>query len=114
MLGEDGEHLDISNIIICDNQFFTNGDTDRVLDGKFKVFGKVIDVQRARNGTNSSNLYENLSQLDRNKLLKHISPEAMENFESWLNDFLALMKMTSFDLIIKGNAIKVIPIAIYI
>lgn len=114
VLDKDGGRLDISNIIICDNQFFTNGDTDRALDGKFKVFGKVIDVQRARNGTNSSNLYENLSQLDRNKILKHISPEAMENFESWLNGFLSLMKMTSFDLIIKVNAIKVIPIAIYI
>lgn len=114
VLGKMGERLGISNIIICDNQFFTNGDTDRVLDGKFKVFGKVIDIQTAQNRTDNSDLYESLSQLDRNKILKHISPDAMEDFENGLNKFLSLLKMTSFDLIIKGNAIKVIPIAIYI
>ena len=109
----------IKNIVICDDQFFSNGDSQKILDGNFKVFGKVAKIQK-RNPSgvttlSTQNIYESLSQLDRNKLLKRITPQALEIFEAGLKRVLDKIKMsTDFDLILKGEAIKVIPIAIYI
>jgi hypothetical protein len=111
--------VDIKNIVICDDQFFSNGDSQKILDGNFKVFGKVAKIQKGNTSgvttLSTQNIYESLSQLDRNKLLKRITPEALEIFDAWLKHVLEKMKMsTDFDLILKGDAIKVIPIAIYI
>jgi len=109
----------IKNIVICDDQFFSNGDSQRILDGNFKVVGKVAKIQKRNPGgattLSTQNIYESLSQLDRNKLLKRITPQALETFDAGLKRVLDKIKMsTDFDLIIKGEAIKVIPIAIYI
>ena len=119
IIDKDSNKIGVKNIVICDDLFFSNGDSQKILDGNFKVFGKVAKIQRgnARGVTTLStqNIYESLSQLDRNKILKRITPQALELFDTSLKRVLEKMKMsTDFNLILKGDAIKVIPIAIYI
>lgn len=102
------KEIDITCDAICDNRFFTNGDTERILDGVFHVVGKVIQVQ-------DETSERTITQFDRNKLLKRIKPDGLAALEGWLtanapkNDYYDL----SLNLTIKGKAFKVIPVAIY-
>lgn len=108
LVDNDDRELDIACDAICDNIFFTNSDTDRILDGVFHVVGKVIQVQ---DDTSS----RKITQFDRNKLLKRIRPEGLTTLQEWLknnapkNSYYDL----SLNLTIEGKAFKVIPIAIY-
>jgi cyclophilin family peptidyl-prolyl cis-trans isomerase len=96
--------IGVTAVLICDKQFFANADDDRILDGEFTVFGKVVAKSN-----------EGLSKFERNKLLKRIKTKGKE----WLVNKIAEQKNigqyvdTSVELDIKGNVIKIIPIAIY-
>ena len=96
--------VDITTVLICDKEFFANADDDRILDGEFTVFGKVVAKST-----------EGISKFERNKLLKRIKPKGKE----WLAKKIAEQKNaddyvdTTIDFDIKGNVVKVIPIAIY-
>lgn len=93
---------------ICDNHFFTNSDTERILDGVFHVIGKVIQVQ-------DESSERTITQFDRNKILKRVKPDGIAALERWLvesapkNSYYDL----SLNLTIEGKAFKVIPVAIY-
>lgn len=108
LVDHNDKEIDIMCDAICDNLFFTNGDTERILDGVFHVIGKVIQVQDETSD-------RTITQFDRNKLLKRIKPDGLAALESWLtenapkNDYYDL----SLNLTIKGKAFKVIPVAIY-
>lgn len=108
LVDHNDKEINITCDAICDNSFFTNGDTERVLDGVFHVVGKVIQIQDATSE-------KTITQFDRNKLLKRINPEGLAALENWLassvpkNNYYDL----SLDLTIKGEAFKIIPIAIY-
>jgi hypothetical protein len=101
-----GTGLGAKTILVCDKQFFTNGDSDRLLDGIFTIFGKVIDINKSGEG---------FSKFERNKFLKRIKPKGAE----WLQENLKNMKdineyiNTDIELTIDGFVIKIIPVAIY-
>lgn len=108
LVDHNDKEIDVMCDAICDNLFFTNGDTERILDGVFHVVGKVIQVQ-------DETSERTITQFDRNKLLKRIKPDGLAALEAWLtanapkNDYYDL----SLSLTIKGKAFKVIPVAIY-
>lgn len=101
---KNGKKVGVTSVLICDKQFFANADEDRILDGEFKVFGKVIAVSSS-----------GVSKFERNKLLKRIKPEGT----AWLAKKIAEQKQvdnyvdTSIEFDIEGKVVKVIPIAIY-
>lgn len=108
LVDHNDKETDIMCDAICDNLFFTNGDTERILDGVFHVVGKVIQVQ-------DETSERTITQFDRNKLLKRIKSDGLAALEGWLtanapkNNYYDL----SLNLTIKGRAFKVIPVAIY-
>jgi cyclophilin family peptidyl-prolyl cis-trans isomerase len=99
-----GTPINVTSVLICDKQFFASGDQDRLLDGEFTVFGKVI--AKSSSG---------LSKFERNKLLKRIKPQGKQ----WLTRKIAEQRNvgeyvdTAIEFDIKGEVVKVIPIAIY-
>lgn len=114
-----GSVADVTAITICDNEHFTVEDEDRILDGEFTVFGKVI-----------SSLQKDLPVLHRNKLLQRVSPEVVDSLFRALKSGVgtqtgSLESDSTLDIDINGiidvalpsrisgSAFKVIPIAIY-
>lgn len=108
LVDHDDKEIGVMCDAICDNLFFTNGDTERILDGVFHVVGKVIQIQ-------DDVSERTITQFDRNKLLKRIKPDGVAALEGWLttnapkNNYYDL----AFNLTIRGKAFKVIPVAIY-
>lgn len=101
--------LDISTVTICDKGFFSSGDEDRILDGTYKVLGKVIAIQKE--GSKAE-----ITKFDRNKLLKRIKPIGREWLEKKIeqrDEEVEKYFDTKLELTIKGKAFKIIPIAIY-
>lgn len=108
----DGEAVTV--ITMCDRSFFTVEDSDRILDGRFTVLGKVtaeIDMDRPT--------------LERNKLLSSIPPESIDKLmgkmKKQLDAGIADAKMTGamafepkFSARVEGASLKVVPIAIYV
>lgn len=101
---KNGKEVGVTSVLICDKEFFANADEDRILDGEFKVFGKVIAVSST-----------GVSKFERNKLLKRIKPAGT----AWLTKKIAEQKQvddyvdTSIEFDIEGKVVKIIPIAIY-
>lgn len=104
----------VTAITICDNVNFTVDDTDRILDGRFTVLGKV-----------SETLATDRPTLERNKLLSSIPPESVDALIEEMHEQLAgtlerarLTGEVAFDpgltARVPGQSFKVIPIAIYI
>lgn len=94
----------LTAVTICDTQFFTSEDRDRILDGRFRVLGKVVEVSQ-----------ESESILKRNKLLKRVGPEALEYMETTMAENpAAQMFDTDLRLVLDGPIMRVIPIAIYV
>ena len=88
--------------------------------GRFKVFGKIIDIQESENS-----MEKVFSQLDRNKFFKRITDESIQKLQSSIEKIISELKDkndpnskkwfdSKIDLITKGKAIKVLPIVIYI
>ncbi|WP_334122153.1 DUF6414 family protein [Glutamicibacter sp.] len=104
----------VTAITMCDAAYFTVEDSDRILDGRFTVLGKVAESVE----------YDRPS-LERNKLLSSVPTESFETLVDELMEQadkgLKKAKMTgamAFDLglsaRIDGASFKVIPIAIYV
>lgn len=104
LLDKQSKDVDITSVIICDKKFFANEDSDRILDGEFAVFGKV--VSKSSNG---------LSKFERNKLLKRIKSEGKDWLVAKISEQKDLGKYIDTDISfdIEGNVLRVIPIAIY-
>lgn len=111
-LGVDDDQ--VTAITMCDTAYFTVEDTDRILDGRFTVMGKVAE-----------SVEHNRPTLERNKLLSSIPVESfetlvttmMEQVEQRLEKAKTSGEMAfSLDLSarINGASFKVIPIAIYV
>lgn len=107
-------HESVTAITICDNSHFAVEDTDRILDGRYTVLGKVTDT-----------IAEDRPALERNKLLSSIPPESWDvlvgEMRGHLDGALERAKMTgevAFDprlnARVTGASFKVIPIAIYV
>lgn len=117
------EATSIQNVLICDTKFFVQEDKNRILDGKFKVLGKVLDIQNESNPEETVTSY--FSQLDRNKLLKRVTPDALEQFQTLLSHILKEFKSeeeqgkeiewfdNQINLQLTGKVLKVLPIIIY-
>ncbi len=58
---------DITAITICDNNWFSTADHDRILDGDFKVLGKVV-----------SGVEHDTPALGRNKVLSRVNADYLE------------------------------------
>jgi hypothetical protein len=84
---------------------FGGGDTDKLLDGEFRVLGKVVRVMN--NG---------YSLMDRNKILSRLRPGAVEELEGKLAENENLNRYMDLELALQytGFAFKVIPIAIFV
>lgn len=104
----------VTAITMCDRKYFTVEDTDRILDGKFTVLGKVAD-----------GVDQDRPALERNKLLSAIPPESLDalvgSMKGQLETGIKKAKMKgemAFDpnlsARIEGSSFKVIPIAIYL
>ena len=98
-------NLRVTAVTICDKSMFSHSDTDRILDGQFRVLGKVI-----------RKLPDGYSMLDRNKLLSRLTPEAIREVQSKVsgNETVDRYVNTSLELVSEEPALKVIPIAIFV
>lgn len=98
-------NLTVTAVTICDKSMFSHQDTDRILDGQFRVLGKVI--RQLPNG---------YSMLDRNKLLSRLTPGAISELQSKVsgNDTVGQYVDTTLGLVSTDPALKVIPIAIFV
>jgi hypothetical protein len=95
----------VSAVTICERSMFGGGDTDKLLDGEFRVLGKVVRVMN--NG---------YSLMDRNKILSRLRPGAVEELEGKLAENENLNRYMDLELALQytGFAFKVIPIAIFV
>ena len=114
----------IRNFLICDTKFFVQEDKNRILDGKFRVFGKVIDIQDDITIESGNSIEKAFSQLDRNQFFKRATDESIQKLQSFIENLISSLKdqkdsdgekwfNSKIDLITKGKAIKVLPIVIY-
>ncbi|MCA1007257.1 hypothetical protein LCL87_16160 [Rhodococcus hoagii] len=113
----------ITGVVVCEAEHFVTADPDRLLDGEFTVFGKVITPPE-----------DNVHILRKNKFLRRIDPD----FLGWmfetitdgverandgqLNRFARQFDRNSktappidlhFPAVIEGRSFAVLPIAIY-
>lgn len=101
-MGEKGKK--ITAVTICDSEYFAGQDKDRVLDGDFKVLGKVTDIS-----------YKRESILRRNKILNRVQQAALDQLQQSLADAgLEGMFDTKLKLHLHPPIVRVIPIAIYV
>ncbi|MCX7444887.1 hypothetical protein OS125_06460 [Corynebacterium sp. P7003] len=120
----------VTAITICDNNYFLVQDRDRILDGKFKVLGKVTEGIEA-----------NRPVLERNKILDKIEPRLVDKIINSANEILSSqvsdieeivsrdayeekgksnteriqpIKSIGIQSRVHGESFKVVPISIYI
>ncbi|XKH55533.1 hypothetical protein LG293_09675 [Citricoccus nitrophenolicus] len=104
----------VTAITMCDSNYFTVEDTDRILDGTFTVLGKVAAA-----------VEEDRPTLERNKLLSSVPAESVDALVGTMMgevegaiDKAKMNGEVAFDLNlsarIDGASFKVIPIAIYV
>lgn len=94
----------VTAVTICDIEHFSGKDKDRILDGNFRVLGKVTEITNSR--------YPILS---RNKVLNRIRKPLLDEFEAtMLNNETNEQFNTAFKLFVDPPVVKIIPIAIYI
>lgn len=97
------EEKRITAVTICDTEYFSSQDKDRILDGTFTVLGKVTEV-----------LTESASILSRNKVLNRIQQPALDELNSQMGSSSDGKFNTQFKLDLQPPIIKVIPVAIYV
>lgn len=106
----------VTVVTICDASHFVVEDEDRILDGSYTVLGKV-----------TSRATEDLPVFERNKLLRNIAPDAVDQMIGALRrqlntvagpriDDQSVEQMINFDLSsrVPGAAIRIIPIAVFV
>lgn len=94
----------VTAVTICDTEHFSGQDKDRILDGTFRVLGKVTQISNSR--------YPILS---RNKVLNRINKPMLDELETMLEAANEDGKFnTSLKLYVTPPIVKIIPIAIYI
>lgn len=103
----------LTAITICDLSHFIVDDPDRLLDGTFTVLGKVI-----------SEVEENVPTFARNKLLRNLAPEALDQGLDQLYGLINAVPVAGgkapseyIDLKLEsrvpGSSVRVLPLAIY-
>lgn len=106
--GRNGQAVRGTATVICDLPLFDGGDPDKLLDGRYRVFGRVIDVSR-----------KDASILDRNKILTRLKAPALDYLQELVKttdnsgsveDYFDL----SLNLTVPGPIVKVIPVAIFV
>lgn len=94
----------ITAVTICDTEYFVNEDKDRILDGSFRVLGKVGEIVESE-----------LSILSRNKVLSRLQQplvdELVERMEEAGHQGQVDMRL---NLNLQPPIVKVIPVAIYL
>lgn len=94
----------ITAVTICDTEHFAGQDRDRILDGNFRVLGKVSEIS-----------YTRQSILSRNKVLSRIKQPALTLLQDGLKEADKSDQFdTSFKLYLQPPIVRVIPIAIFI
>lgn len=103
----------LTAITVCEREHFITNDPDRLLDGTFTVFGKVI-----------SDVEEDVPTFARNKLLRNLSADAFDELLTRMrsalssgnevagmspDDFLDL----KLDSRVRGKSVRVLPLAIF-
>lgn len=95
---------EVTAVTICDTEYFLNQDKDRILDGTFKVLGKVTLVS-----------FDDQSILSRNKFLSRMQQPMIDELSKNLSDASSDGKFdATLNLDLKAPIIKIIPIAIYL
>ncbi|GAB3578165.1 hypothetical protein GCM10027406_13910 [Leifsonia lichenia] len=103
----------LTAITVCEREHFITDDPDRLLDGTFTVFGKVI-----------SSVEEDVPTFARNKLLRNLSADAFDQLLSQMRSTLAGgnevagMQPDEFldlklDSRVRGKSLRVLPLAIF-
>ncbi|GKV74488.1 hypothetical protein [Pseudarthrobacter sp. NCCP-2145] len=100
----EAKSLNVHAVTVCDRAMFSGGDTDKLVDGEFRVLGKVI---RVMNG---------YTLMDRNKILSRLKPNALEELQEKLREDERVDEYINLDLGLTEDAaaFKVIPIAIFV
>ena len=106
IIGEIFENKKIRAVLSTKIQFFNNRDTTDLIDGEFRVFGKVVRVIKA-DSDESINLLRKTSFGMLNKEKFSTFPTALENAKD------AGVKIPELIVDINGPAIQIIPIAIF-
>ncbi|WP_131798119.1 DUF6414 family protein [Clavibacter tessellarius] len=107
---------DLTMLTICDASHFVVEDEDRILDGSYTVLGKV-----------TSSLQADLPVFQRNKLMRNVSPDAVDKMVDFMKEKLNntrggkigetdIDELLAMDLSsrVPGSALRVIPVAIFI
>lgn len=103
----------ITAITVCEREHFITADPDRLLDGTFTVFGKVISAPET-----------DVSTFARNKLLRNLSADAfdylIEQMQSGLQQGTPIAGIAMKDFIdlkldsrVRGKSFRVLPLAIF-
>lgn len=103
----------LTAITVCEREHFITGEPDRLLDGKFTVFGKVI-----------SDVTDEAPTFARNKLLRNLSADAFDNVIGEMRSALSSQKTISgmrpddfldlkLDSRVRGKSFRVLPLAIF-
>ena len=103
----------LTAITVCEREHFITADPDRLLDGTFTVFGKLI-----------SSVEEDVPTFARNKLLRNFSADAFDHLVGELRSTLAKgqeiagMRSDEFldlklDSRVRGKSLRVLPLAIF-
>ena len=106
IIGEIFENKEIKAVLSTKIQYFNNRDTTDLIDGEFRVFGKVVRIIKT-DSNESINLLRKTSfgMLDKNKLAGF--PLALESAKA------EGVQIPEFIVDIHGPAIQIIPIAIF-
>lgn len=103
----------LTAITVCEREHFITDDPDRLLDGTFTVFGKVI-----------SRVEKDVPTFARNKMLRNFSADAFDKLVDQLHSQISLgkpivgMSPTEFvdlklDSRVRGKSFRVLPLAIF-
>lgn len=103
----------LTAITVCEREHFITGDPDRLLDGRFTVFGKVI-----------SSVETDIPTFARNKLLRNFSADAFDQVVGRLRSSLSsgggiyglrpeqLIDL-KLDSRVRGRSFRVLPLAVF-
>jgi hypothetical protein len=111
--GRIAENPPLTAITVCEREHFITNDPDRLLDGTFTVFGKVI-----------SGVDQDVPTFARNKLLRNLSADAFDSVVNQLRSTLSSGKEVSgmkpdefldlkLDSRVRGQSFRVLPLAIF-
>lgn len=103
----------LTAITVCEREHFITADPDRLLDGTFTVFGKVI-----------SGVEDDVPTFARNKLLRNFSADAFDHLIREMSSTLAQGQGVAgvqagefldlkLDSRVRGKSLRVLPLAIF-